>query len=97
VTRPPTFFKGPAYLRAVPRAALRPRHPGLTRLIAAGPQDPPRGAKKNNEGESYRPDCTRYEVEELVRQADEEARILRQAEALAAGLDAGPAGDGPPF
>ena len=49
------------------------------------------------EGEPYCPDCTRYEVEGLARQADGEARLLRQAEALAAWPDEGPAGDGPPF
>ena len=41
-------------------------------------------------------DCTRQEVEELARQADAEARNLREAEALAP-PEEGPAADGPPF
>jgi uncharacterized Zn finger protein (UPF0148 family) len=47
------------------------------------------------EGERYCPDCTRYEVEELARQADEEARAIRQAPA--AGLEEGPPDDALPF
>jgi uncharacterized Zn finger protein (UPF0148 family) len=49
------------------------------------------------EGERYCPDCTRYEVEELARQADDEARVLRQAQAHAGQADEGPAGDELPF
>ena len=49
------------------------------------------------EGERYCPDCTRYEVEELARQAAAEAVLLRQAEAEMAGADDGPAADAPPF
>jgi hypothetical protein len=49
------------------------------------------------EHERYCLDCTRYEVEELARQADDETRLLRQMEALAARPDEGPAGDGLPF
>jgi hypothetical protein len=44
------------------------------------------------EGERYCPDCTRYEVEELARQADEEAHQLRQVQAQADQPDEGPAG-----
>jgi uncharacterized Zn finger protein (UPF0148 family) len=49
------------------------------------------------EGEFYCPDCTRYEAEELARQADDEARVLRQFQAQADHPDEGPAGDGPPY
>jgi hypothetical protein len=49
------------------------------------------------EGERYCPDCTRYEVEELARQADDEARVLRQFQAQADQADEGPAGDALPF
>jgi hypothetical protein len=49
------------------------------------------------EGERYCPDCTRFEVEELARQADEEAFAFHQAQAKANQPDDGPAGDGPPF
>jgi uncharacterized Zn finger protein (UPF0148 family) len=46
------------------------------------------------EGESYCPDCWRFEAEEQARQADDEARRLRQAPPHP---DEEPAGDGPPF
>ena len=49
------------------------------------------------DGESYCPDCTRYEAEELARQADDEARLLRQAQTHAARPDESPPDDGPPF
>jgi uncharacterized Zn finger protein (UPF0148 family) len=49
------------------------------------------------EGEHYCPDCTRYEAEELARQADEEARVLRQFQAQADQADEGPGGDELPF
>jgi hypothetical protein len=47
------------------------------------------------EGEWYCPDCTQYAAEELARQADEEARALRLAQA--AQPEEGPPDDGPPF
>ena len=47
------------------------------------------------EGETYCPDCCRYEAEEQARQADDEARLLRLAPPPPP--EEGPAGDGPPF
>jgi uncharacterized Zn finger protein (UPF0148 family) len=49
------------------------------------------------EGECFCPECTRYEVEELARQADDDARVLRLALAEAEPFDDGPTDDGPPF
>jgi hypothetical protein len=49
------------------------------------------------EGEWYCPECTRYDVEELARQADRDAAALRLVPAPSAGDDQAPAGDGPPF
>ena len=46
-------------------------------------------------GETYCPNCCRSEAEEQARQADDEARRLRQAPTPP--RDEGPAGDGPPF
>jgi hypothetical protein len=49
-------------------------------------------------GEPYCPECTRYEVEELARQATAEAVQFRQAEAAAAQAAlAEPADDALPF
>jgi hypothetical protein len=49
------------------------------------------------EGETYCPDCCRYEALPLVEQADDGARALRQAPAPAGADDAGPTDDGPPW
>jgi uncharacterized Zn finger protein (UPF0148 family) len=46
-------------------------------------------------GETYCPDCSRYEAEEQARQADDEARRLREAPVPPP--DERPADDGPPF
>jgi uncharacterized Zn finger protein (UPF0148 family) len=55
------------------------------------------GPLASYEGEHFCPDCTRFEIEELARQADDEARILRQFQAQAEQTYEGPADDGPPF
>ena len=47
------------------------------------------------EGETYCPDCSRYQALQLAEEADDEARLLRQAPAPPP--DEGPDGDGPPF
>jgi hypothetical protein len=48
-------------------------------------------------GERYCPDCTRFEVLELARQADDEARVLRQFQPQSDQTGEGPAGDALPF
>jgi uncharacterized Zn finger protein (UPF0148 family) len=55
------------------------------------------GALACYEGEHYCPDCTRYEVEQLAHQADDEAHLLRQVQAQADQPDDGPADDELPF
>jgi uncharacterized Zn finger protein (UPF0148 family) len=49
------------------------------------------------EGELYCPECTRYEVEELARQADAETAAFSLALAQAAPAANRPAGDEPPW
>jgi hypothetical protein len=49
------------------------------------------------EGESYCPDCCRFEALQLAEKADDEARTLRLAPAPAGAEGEGPADDGPPF